>query len=42
MPQRGKVELRGQQAAGDGATSRSVKAFQFGGVGKSKKNEPSE
>ena len=33
--------MGGREAAGDGATSRSLKAFQFGDVGNAMKRKPS-
>ena len=37
-----KRDRRGREAAGDGATSHSVKTFQFGKVGNAKKWTPSD
>ena len=33
--------MGGQEVAGDGATGRSVKAFQFGNIGNAYKRKPS-
>ena len=36
-----KRDWRGRKATGDGATSRSVKTFQFGNIGHVKERKPS-